>query len=306
MSGEGARLIESAVRGDTRSIGRLITMVEEGEDGALFKFIAKKAGKAHIMGFTGAPGVGKSSLISVVASMLSKRGERVAIIAIDPSSPITGGAFLGDRIRMVDISLDENVFIRSMGSRGALGGLARSAGEVALLMDALGFDHVLIETVGAGQSDIEVMKWVHSVVVMISPGGGDDIQFAKAGIMEIGDLFVINKSDLSGVELTYKYLKMELEEQGSDVPVIKTSVTKGNEGVDELVEALYQRSKKLKKAGELEILKYMILSNKTRQEILRRIEGRIEDWLVEKGKEFLSSGLSPEECADRWERENKG
>ena len=298
-------LIADAVRGDLHSIGRLITKVEEGEDGDIFKFIAKHSGKAHIVGFTGAPGVGKSSLISAVAALLSKKRKRVGIVAIDPSSPISGGAFLGDRIRMVDIALDKNVFIRSMGSRGALGGLARSAGEVALLMDALGFDCVLIETVGAGQSDIEVMKWVHSVVVMVAPGGGDDIQFAKAGIMEIGDAFVVNKSDVPGADTTHRYLLMELEDRIEKIPVIKTSTTKDSLGIAELVETLNDRYARLKRDRELEILKYRILSNKTRLEILQRVEAQVDSWLVKSGKSLLSAGLSPDECADKWEKENE-
>jgi len=305
MNGKIRILLRDALRGNLRAIARLITMIEEEEqDGELFKFITKNAGHAHIVGFTGAPGVGKSSLISSVASKLCEKGERVGIIAIDPSSPITGGAFLGDRIRMADISLNPNIFIRSMGSRGASGGIARCTGEVALLMDALGFNTVLIETVGAGQSDIEIMKWVHTVVVMLSPGGGDDIQFAKAGLMEIANIFVINKCDLPGAEITYRFLKMELEEAGSDIPVIRTSVTKGNEGVPQLVETLTLYSKELKARKEIEILKYMILSNKTKQEILRRMEEKIDSWILEKGKSLLLSGLSPDECAELWRKEN--
>src|SRR5439155_4257846 len=194
---------------DTRSIGRAITTVENGGDDAssLMKAIFPNTGKATIIGITGSPGAGKSSLVDKLALLYKDAGEKVGIVCIDPSSPFSGGAILGDRIRMATLGLDKNVFIRSMATRGNLGGLSRATVDAVAILDAAGFDKVIVETVGVGQDEVEIVKTADVSVVVLVPGMGDDIQAIKAGIMEIGDVFVINKSDREGVLRTEKELE---------------------------------------------------------------------------------------------------
>jgi LAO/AO transport system kinase len=206
-------LAQAVLSGDRLSLARLLTRVEndtsEGREAldVLFAF----TGKAHLIGVTGAPGSGKSSLVNQLALFFRKLGKRVAIIAIDPSSPFTGGAVLGDRVRMRDLSGDQGVFIRSMASRGSLGGLAQATAAVAQVFDATGFELILIETVGAGQSEVDIARLAHTTIVVEAPGMGDDIQAIKAGILEIADILVINKADRPGVESTERALRSMLD-----------------------------------------------------------------------------------------------
>jgi LAO/AO transport system kinase len=205
---------QSILAGDRLALARLLTQVEndspESRDALIELF--PHTGKAHLIGVTGAPGTGKSSLVNQLALHYRKTKEkRVAIIAVDPSSPFTGGAVLGDRVRMRDLSGDTGVFIRSMATRGSLGGLAQSTANMAQIFDAAGFDIVIIETVGAGQSEVDVARLAHTTLVVEAPGLGDDIQAIKAGILEIADILVINKSDRPGVENTEKALKSMLD-----------------------------------------------------------------------------------------------
>ncbi len=205
---------QSVLNGDRLSLARLLTQVEnndpEGRTALIELF--PHTGKAHLIGVTGAPGTGKSSLVNQLALHYRKvEDKRIAIVAVDPSSPFTGGAVLGDRVRMRDLAGDPNVFIRSMASRGSLGGLAQSTANMAQVFDAAGFDIVIIETVGAGQSEVDVARLAHTTLVVEAPGLGDDIQAIKAGILEIADILVINKSDRPGVENTEKALKSMLE-----------------------------------------------------------------------------------------------
>jgi LAO/AO transport system kinase len=206
-------LAQAVLSGDRLSLARLLTRVEndtsEGREAldVLFAF----TGKAHLIGVTGAPGSGKSSLVNQIALSFRKLDKRVAIIAIDPSSPFTGGAVLGDRVRMRDLSGDQGVFIRSMASRGSLGGLAQATAAVAQVFDAAGFELILIETVGAGQSEVDIARLAHTTIVVEAPGMGDDIQAIKAGILEIADILVINKADRPGVETTERALKSMLD-----------------------------------------------------------------------------------------------
>jgi LAO/AO transport system kinase len=206
-------LAQSVLSGDRLSLARLLTRVEndtpDGQE-ALNALFAH-TGKAHLIGVTGAPGTGKSSLVNQVALSFRKLGKRVAIVAIDPSSPFTGGAVLGDRVRMRDLSGDPGVFIRSMASRGSLGGLAQATAGVVQVFDAAGFDIILIETVGAGQSEVDIARLAHTTLVVEAPGLGDDIQAIKAGILEIADILVINKADRPGVESTERSLKSMLD-----------------------------------------------------------------------------------------------
>ncbi|MBK8782445.1 MAG: methylmalonyl Co-A mutase-associated GTPase MeaB [Anaerolineales bacterium] len=205
---------QAVLNGDRLSLARLLTQVENNTpDGrtALIELFPH-TGRAHLIGVTGAPGTGKSSLVNQLALHYRKVGnKRVAIVAVDPSSPFTGGAVLGDRVRMRDLSGDPNVFIRSMATRGSLGGLAQATANMVQVFDAAGFDVIIIETVGAGQSEVDVARLAHTTLVVEAPGLGDDIQAIKAGILEIADILVINKSDRPGVENTEKALKSMLD-----------------------------------------------------------------------------------------------
>ena len=206
-------LANSVLEGDRLSLARLLTQVEnKTTDGstALDDLFAH-TGRAHLIGVTGAPGTGKSSLVNQLALHFRKEGKRVAIVAVDPSSPFTGGAVLGDRVRMKDLSGDPGVFIRSMASRGSIGGLAQATASVVQVFDAAGYEIIMIETVGAGQSEVDIAKLAHTTLVVEAPGLGDDIQAIKAGILEIADIIVVNKADRPGIESTEKALKSMLE-----------------------------------------------------------------------------------------------
>ncbi len=206
-------LVESVLHGDRLALARLLTQVENlTPDGRLaLAALFPHSGKAHLVGVTGAPGTGKSTLVNRLALLYRSQQRRVAIVAVDPSSPFTGGAVLGDRVRMKDLSGDPGVFIRSMASRGSLGGLAQSTAGIVQVFDAAGYEIVMIETVGAGQGEVDIARLAHTTLVVEAPGLGDDIQAIKAGILEIADILVINKADRPGVENTEKALKSMLE-----------------------------------------------------------------------------------------------
>jgi LAO/AO transport system kinase len=229
--------------GEAAAVARAISKIEDGADGAaaLMKEIYQHSRGALVIGITGAPGAGKSSLVDKLALCYRKNGERVGIVAVDPSSPFSGGAILGDRIRMQALGLDEGVFIRSMATRGNLGGLARATVDAVAILDAAGYAKIIVETVGVGQDEVEVVKAADVSVVVLVPGMGDDIQAIKAGIMEIGDIFVINKSDKEGVYATEKELESLLSlasrDDGWDPPIVKTVATE-NHGVADLAQAI--------------------------------------------------------------------
>ena len=206
-------LVELALAGDRLSLSRILSHVENNtaDAFAVLEELYPRTGQAHIIGVTGSPGTGKSSLVNQMALAYRKNGLRVAIIAVDPSSPFSGGAILGDRIRMKDLSGDTGVFIRSLASRGSLGGLSLATANMARVFDALGFEKILIETVGAGQSEVEIASLAHTTLVVEAPGMGDDIQAIKAGILEIADILVINKADREGAEQTESALRAMLE-----------------------------------------------------------------------------------------------
>ena len=205
--------IDGARQGNPRAIARLITRVESDAAAAqaIVRAIYAHTGQAHIVGITGSPGSGKSSLVNELAKSFRRGGRRVGIVAVDPTSPFTGGAILGDRIRMAALSGDKGVFIRSMATRGSLGGLARAARDAVRAMDAAGFDVILIETVGAGQSEVDIVRTAHTTLVIEAPGLGDDVQAIKAGILEIADVLVINKADRPGAVNTMRALRAMLE-----------------------------------------------------------------------------------------------
>jgi LAO/AO transport system kinase len=221
--------------GDTRALSRLATGIENRDPEALetLRELETVPGHARIVGITGPPGAGKSTLVDALAVELRKQGKTIAILAVDPSSRISGGAILGDRIRMQQHHADAGIFIRSMATRGTMGGLARATADLARLMDAAGRDFVLIETVGVGQDEMEIASVAQVTVVVLVPGMGDDVQAIKAGILEIADIFVINKSDHAGADR----VEIELHSEGFDCPVIRTVATEGK-GIAELVEAI--------------------------------------------------------------------
>lgn len=235
--------LEKLLAGDARTVARAITRIENGVEGSadLMKAVFPRTGNAVVIGITGSPGAGKSSLVDKLALHYKDKGERIGIVCIDPSSPFSGGAILGDRIRMATLGLDKNVFIRSMATRGNLGGLSRATVDAVAILDAAGFDKVIVETVGVGQDEVEIVKTADVSVVVLVPGMGDDIQAIKAGIMEIGDVFVINKADREGVLRTQKELEalLSLAHRPDmwDPPIVRTIATE-NKGIEDLAAAI--------------------------------------------------------------------
>lgn len=248
-------LADRVTSGEPAAVARAISKIEDGSSGAsaLMKQIYQRSRGALVIGITGAPGAGKSSLVDKLALLFRQRGERVGIVAVDPSSPFSGGAILGDRIRMQTLGLDEGVFIRSMATRGNLGGLARATVDAVAILDAAGYSKIIVETVGVGQDEVEVVKAADVSVVVLVPGMGDDIQAIKAGIMEIGDVFVINKADRDGVYSTEKELESLLSlaarDDGWDPPIVKTVATE-NQGIEDLAVAI-ERFQQEQKGAEL-------------------------------------------------------
>ena len=249
MTSEPDSLIKRIDEGDPAAVARAISKIEDGSEdaSALMKQIYKASRGGVVIGITGAPGAGKSSLVDKLAQHYREQGERVGIIAVDPSSPFSGGAILGDRIRMQTLGLDEGVFIRSMATRGNLGGLARATVDAVAILDAARYSKVIVETVGVGQDEVEIVKAADVSVVVLVPGMGDDIQAIKAGIMEIGDIFVINKSDREGVYATEKELEsllsLSTRADGWHPPIVRTVATEGV-GIQELAQAIGRFSDK--------------------------------------------------------------
>ncbi len=273
-----SELIEKLFAGEPRAVARSITKVENvSEDSAeLMKAVFPKTGNALIIGITGAPGAGKSSLVDKLALFYKECGEKVGIICVDPSSPFSGGAILGDRIRMSALGVDKNVFIRSMATRGNLGGLSRATVDAVAILDAAGFDKIIVETVGVGQDEVEIVKTADVSVVVLVPGMGDDIQAIKAGIMEIGDVFVINKADREGVLRTEKELEallsLAMRPDFWNPPIVKTIATesKGIEDLSKAIESYYEfqktgenleRRKAIAKWRLLELLQEKLLAD---------------------------------------------
>ena len=256
VQGASIELVEAALEGKIRAIARLLTRVENGGEEVMEALgaIYPHTGKAHIIGITGVPGSGKSTLMALLARQILLSGRRAGIVAVDPTSPFSGGAILGDRIRMNELSDDPGIFIRSMATRGMLGGLARTTLDCVDILDAAGYDAVLIETVGVGQDEIDVVRAAHTTVVVSAPGLGDDIQAIKAGVLEIADVHVVSKCDRADSNRTIADLKnmlrMSIAPTSWQQPVVATSAASGA-GVDQLLEKIDAHLGFLKKSGEL-------------------------------------------------------
>jgi LAO/AO transport system kinase len=250
-------LVARAREGDPAAVARLITLVEDASPllREVMSALGGTAGRAHVLGITGAPGVGKSTSTSALVAGMRRAGRRVGVLAIDPSSPFSGGALLGDRVRMGDHALDREVFIRSMGARGHLGGLAWSTPHAVRVLDAAGCDVVIVETVGVGQSEVEVAGLADTTLVLLAPGMGDGIQAAKAGILEIGDVYAVNKSDREGADRTRRELRTMLgmgeRRDGAWRPPVLQTVASTGEGIDQLLEELDRHAAWLAESGEL-------------------------------------------------------
>jgi len=291
-------LVTEALAGNRYALARLISRIEDdGADArAAFAALHPQTGQAHIVGVTGAPGTGKSTLVNELAKALRAQSTTVGIVAVDPSSPFTGGALLGDRVRMRDLAGDPGVFIRSMATRGSLGGLARATSDVVKVLDAAGFAVVLVETVGAGQAEVDIARTAHTTVVVEAPGMGDEMQALKAGLMEIADVLVVNKADRQGAAQTARALEMVINRNASGgeggqavwrPPILQTIALDGT-GVPELLEAVAAHREHLHSSGlwarrerarvETELL------NVLRQELLDRLlaqvgEEQIQTWV---------------------------
>jgi LAO/AO transport system kinase len=287
-------LVERAREGDARSVARLISLVEDASPllREAMAALAPYGGRATVIGLTGAPGVGKSTTTNALVSTYRALGKRVGVLAVDPSSPFSGGALLGDRVRMQDHALDRDVYIRSMASRGHLGGLSWSTPQALRVLDAAGCDVVLVETVGVGQSEVEVARTADTTVVLLAPGMGDAIQAAKAGILEIGDIYAVNKADRDGVDATVRELRHMLtlgERRGPGEwrpPVVRTVAARG-EGIDELVEALDKHRTWLEETGTLHERRLHRAADEVQTIALTTLRERVGDLRAQGGEHGL-------------------
>lgn len=300
-------LIDRFLAGERRALSRILTRVENGtaEGREYLRRLYPRSGRAHTIGVTGSAGSGKSSLTGALAAELRKRGHEVGIIAVDPSSPFTQGAILGDRIRMQDLILDPGVFVRSMASRGALGGLAPTIDDAVAVMDAFGFPYVFIETVGAGQDEVEIAGTALTTVLVNNPGTGDDIQALKAGIIEIADVLVVNKADRPGADVLVSQLRALLSlapSEGREVPILSTVATTGD-GVPELVDAIDGHRAWLDSSGELaqhrrQEARHQVLSVAQRMLLERIRAATSEDTLGALVAQVADRSLDPKSAAE--------
>ena len=272
-------ITERLLSGDRRALARMVTLIEN-ESPQARRYLAKlhqSAGRAHIIGVTGAPGAGKSTLVTHLVREVRRRDRKIGVVAVDPSSPFSGGAILGDRIRMMELAGDPNVFIRSMASRGSLGGLSASTRDVVRAMDAAGYNPIIIETIGAGQAEVEVMRAAHTVLVVSAPGMGDEVQAIKAGILEIADIFVVSKADKPGADQTVAELAMLLSldplRRHHDkskpywrIPVLKTSAIK-DQGITHLVDTIEQHYQYLVESS--------MLANRMQRQVRSEVESLV-------------------------------
>ncbi len=300
-------LVERFLAGERRALARVISRVENGttEGRDYVRALFPHSGKAHIVGITGGAGSGKSTLTGALASEYRRREKTVGIVAVDPSSPFTRGAILGDRIRMQDVALDPGVYMRSMAGRGALGGLAPSIADVVAVMDAFGFDYVLIETIGAGQDEVEIAGTAMTTILVNNPGTGDDIQALKAGIIEIADVLVVNKADHPGADVLVSQLQalLALSPAGQRrPPIVKTTATKG-EGLEKLVDAIADHYRFLEESGGLEAHRKSVARHQmldiTRQIVLERIQrATSEDEIARLVAQVAAREMDPHSAAE--------
>jgi LAO/AO transport system kinase len=311
-----ADLVQRARRGEQLAVARLISLVEDGgpDLAAVASALAAHAGRAHVIGLTGPPGVGKSTTTSELIRVLRTRGRRVGVLAVDPSSPFSGGALLGDRVRMGEHATDDGVFIRSMATRGHLGGLARATPHALRVLDGAGCDVVLIETVGVGQSEVEIVALADTTVVLLAPGAGDGVQAAKAGLLEVADVFVVNKADRDGADQTVRDLRRMLtlgagqdveraegRTAGWRIPVQRAVATRGD-GVPELVDLLDAHRSWLDGSGERERRRLARAAAEIQAIALDRVRARLDevrgaDGIPALAKQVLTGELDPYRAA---------
>jgi LAO/AO transport system kinase len=273
-------IVEKVIAGDVRTVARLIRDIDDGmpQVREILKELYPHTGRAYVIGITGAPGVGKSTLVDQMLSHLRKRNKTVGVLAVDPTSPFSGGAILGDRVRMQRHSMDEGIFIRSLATRGHFGGLTQSTRSAIDVLDAMGKDYILVETVGVGQDEVDVVRSAHTTIVMVIPGMGDDIQAIKAGILEVGDIFLINKADREGTEKTFTDLRLMIEmdkkkyEEGSWKPPILRAEAVFDKGVTELLDEIDNHARYL--AESIGGLHFRRRREKVRQELGEMVKAK--------------------------------
>jgi LAO/AO transport system kinase len=302
-----AELVDRARAGEPLAVGRLLSFVEAGGERGrqVASALADGGGRAHVVGLTGPPGVGKSTTTSALVTALRARGDRVGVIAVDPSSPFSGGALLGDRVRMAEHTEDPGVFIRSMATRGRLGGLAGATPQALRVLDAAGCDVVLIETVGVGQSEVDVVALADTTAVLLAPGMGDGVQAAKAGVLEVADVFVVNKADRDGAAQAARELRHMIglgQHGGWRVPVLRTVASRG-EGVAELVEALDEHRRWSDGSGERDRRRVARAEAEIEAVAVARLRARIRDGhggasLPDLAKRVVAGELDPYAAAE--------
>jgi LAO/AO transport system kinase len=302
-------LLNRILRGEPRAVARALTLIENNapDKRSLLESLYTYSGKAQIVGFTGSPGVGKSTLVDKMIQFVRRQGLRVGVLAVDPSSPFSGGALLGDRVRMTKHSTDSGVYIRSVGSRGGLGGIGKSTREMLYVLEASGCDVILLETVGVGQAELDVMGVADSVVLVLTPGAGDDVQTAKAGIMEIAHLFLVNKRDLPGADTLMQELRLMLREKNllreNWLPPIISAKASAGEGIEDLWDALQRHYQHLHESGFWQQRR----RDRHREETLKLIESVLSEYVIHRAKEdaewkrILEEDLSqdPYQSADK-------
>jgi LAO/AO transport system kinase len=304
-----AQLAERLQGGDPRALARAISLVEDGDPAGreVVRAVFGRTGRAAVVGFTGPPGVGKSSLLAALVTHRRGAGRRVAILSVDPSSPFTRGALLGDRIRLVEHFLDPGVFIRSMASRGSLGGLSEATLQAALLMDASGADEVLIETVGVGQAEVDIIDHADTVVLVLMPGSGDSIQALKAGVMEIPDVIVVNKADQRGADTVVREVRGALSLGGAherEIPIVRTEALNGV-GIPELAQRIAEHREAIGAAGVLEERRRRNLRAEVLALATQRLRRRLEEALADDPEaarvldEVAGRRLDPASAAER-------